>query len=317
MHKLVKGIEGMNLRAIQFILLMITVISFTGCTEDNKAEKEKLTTEEEEENINEVVNEFFYSIYANDFEASKKLATKASYSSLNFLSKASGYFESNYFSNIISCEIENDEATCLCEFGYYDQIPAQQNVSLKKFDGEWLVDLRLVENFENIFLYDYGYSLNSRITEDVVQLPFEDEVIIEIKSLLERILSSNIKLGFSSSLDVAKVDSLFSGNSKYGSSNWENDDFSMVTSYEFTNGKLNYCAVEIDDANYSVNMDQYVKSLCEVMKSTLGEPFNVPEEYQDQMEQIFELRWFIKGYNEMLVLTMSSGYFMITLYEIP
>lgn len=298
------------------VLISLGVLSSCSKNEEDKKEETESTKEETIEEVEKVTFEFFDALFLEDFKACKDRATKASYSSLNFLSKNTDEFEGMYFQEVVSCEVTDNKATCLCEFVYYGQEPIEKEISLDKFEDEWLIDFRLGKSIDNIFMYDYGYSINTRV-EDVEQLPFNTEVTKELKKVVDRIKSSSVKLGFSYSSDITKVDSLYDGSSIYGVSEWISSDFVITTTYDFEDERLSFCTVEITNNDYNVDMDQYVVAMGELLKDKLGKPFNVPNEFLDKLSEIYELRWFVKGYNEMLTLRVASGYFVITLFEIP
>ncbi|MCB9189650.1 MAG: hypothetical protein H6598_08555 [Flavobacteriales bacterium] len=299
---------------IYILLLQFALLGATSCSDEGKESKEIASDSEEEEVIKEVVNQFFYSLYAYDFESCKEFATKGSYSSINFLSKVSDYFESTYFANIVSCDVDGNHATCLCEFGYYDQVPAQRTVSLEKFKDEWLIDLRLGENFENIFTYDYGYSYNNRMS-DFEQIPLNETAYHEIGKSIDLLVSSQVKLGFTSSEQIEMVDSLYHGTSVYGYSEKMFDDFLITTTYDFDDERLFFCSAEI--VNESQDIDVYARSIYDLMIDKIGNPFNVIESDLEDPEYMWESRWFIKGYNEILTLRINNGFALLTLYEIP
>jgi hypothetical protein len=297
-----------------FYTLLIVVLSLVvfSCSEEKK-EDDPAEKEEKTEEVEAVANEFFSSLMSNNFQYSKGLVTKASYSSVNFLSKVSYAFVSVYFEGVESCEVEENKATCICEFGYYGENRIQREITLEKFEEEWLIDFRLGENFDNIFLYNYGYS-EVEETEGA-KLSLDPATKDLLKDQVVRFTSSSVKVGFSTPEDIAAADLNYDGGTTYGTSEYDSELLTISTAYDFDDGRLSSAYVTIDNQDYEQEAAQYFEDIYKVMTSQLGTPFNLPNNPKVGPEDVMELRWFVKGYNEILILTNRSSYIQLTLQE--
>ncbi len=312
------------------ILILGALFAFSACSgedsDDVKDEKEQKEEKEEdavdkekikaEKEASEVVSKFFYAVAALDFEKSKKYVTKASYSSLNFLSKIADDFAAVSFSEVKSCDLKDKKVTCICEFNYFGGEVVQREIVAEKYEDEWLLDFQLGVNFDNIFVYNYGNKLNPR-WEDTTQIALDSTTLQSIGGIIDRITSGKLKIGFSSSEDILAIDPAFEGGSTYGSSYLEIGDVSVTTSYNFFDNYLETCYTSLIHKDEAVGMNPYAESLCQFFVQKLGKPFNVSEDQVENLEEMLELRWFVKGYNEVLTLQFSGNYYSLNLYEIP
>lgn len=307
----------MRLFLRSYMLLLFAVSMFlAGCSTEEKNGESKEEKISEEDKVKDLVEIFFSNLINGNIDLAKGRATKASYSSINFLGKVLHEFQSIYFSQVKKCEIEDDVATCVCEFNYYNEDFIEKEVVVRRFEEEWLVDFQLGENFDNIFVYDYSYTKTSEM-DDAAQVEFSEEAKVEFRKIIGRITSSYIKLGFAYSDNVASVDSLYGGSNDYGYSELLIDGLIFSSTYDFADGKLSNFYMELDNATAGVDMKTYFKSTVSLCTEEMGDPFNIPVGDLPNAYSYTELRWFVKSYNEVLTLRNNNDYISITLTEIP
>lgn len=304
----------MSKRLFYILLLSFSFCLTTACSEE-KEDKEEDKVKKVENEVKEVVMYFFTALENYNFNTAKELSTKASYSSVKFLDKISEDFNSCHFIEVKSCEVKKDKAICVCEFGYYGEESIEREVEVEKFEEEWLMNFQIGKNFDNIFVYDYGYELNVGI-DDVEQLSLDPELEVVLNELIARLSSSYVKLGFSSSSNVASVDPAYDGGTTFGYSDYEAAGSVIHTSYNFSDEKLSSCIVTIDGRDSGLDMTQYLEGFYSLIENKLGKPFNLPDEFTNDPTQIWEMRWFIKSYNEVLILTPQESRIQLMILEI-
>lgn len=296
-----------------FYILFSFFLLFLGasCTSDDEADLEK-----QEENIAELVDTFFYNLLSYEFVATKEMVTKSSYSSLDFLNKASMDFLQLNLIKVDSCVIDGKKASCLCEFEYYGGDVVSKRINLGKYDDEWLIDFQVGKNFDNIFIYNYGYSLN-RKWKDLDQIELDTIAATEIKKVLSRMKSGMMKLGFSSFDEIKSVDDGYEGNYSYGSSVSDVSGLRITSTYTFYEERLETFVVNIENSGEETDVNIFAQSISRLFTDVLGAPFNVPTDQMQKMHELKELRWFIKSYNEILILTFEGDHFSLIINEIP
>lgn len=268
--------------------------------------------------VKKVSTDFLEHIFDRNFEGAEKFCTKASYSSLKKLHKAQDEFLSIYLKGIDSCSVDSTSrktAICFCELSYFNEESFIKPISLEKFGDEWLVQFELDKTFDNVFLYDYSFALQNSI-KDVDQEKFDSTEVVGIKKRLSELNSSYTKLGFSQYSTVQKIDSLLDGSDSYAYSDFNVGRFVMSSSYDFGNELLSYY-MEVDNLGHSADMTAYYQDFVRIMVEVFGEPFNVSELADAELHEYMELRWFVKGYNEVLTLTNYDNYFFLELEIIP
>lgn len=305
----------MTMKLIYILLLSSAFFLTTGCSEDKGEKQEESKEDSVEEEVKDVVMQFFTAIENYSFNTAKEMSTKASYSSVKFLDKVSEDFNSCHLIEVKSCEVDKDKATCICEFGYYGEESIEKEIQVEKYGNDWLMNFQLGKNFDNIYLYDYGYVLNVS-HEGLIQLSIGPELKMEVKKLIDRLNTSYVKLGFSSSDNVASVDSLYDGGTTYGYSDHFADGCTIHTDYDYRDGVLSSCVVLILDRDQGIDINQYYEAVYNLIVDKLGEPYNMPEKFKDDPSQVWELRWFIKSYNEILVLTSIDDHIQLSIEEI-
>lgn len=281
----------------------------------SKEESKKEDSKENEEDAIFVAQTFLKNIVNGNFKSAEEFVTKGSYSSLKKLDKSYLYYQSINLVSVKSCEIEGAEAICDCEFNYYNEDAFVKQLHLQKFDDEWLVDFQLDVNFDNIFVYDYSYHKES-FMNNVEQLEFNDDQVALIRNELNILTNGYVKIGFSEYSVVGMIDSLLVGSSSYGSSDYETFDLVISNSYDFDT-ELTYCNADVDNLEDMTDMNQYFRHMTELVVEKLGMPFNIPKDKLDEMYMYGQLRWFIKSYNEILVLSNYDGYYNLELLDIP
>lgn len=113
---------------LKYIIFAITGLVLVSCKSEQKPE--------------EVVKEFFAAIEAKDFTKAKTLATSESLSMIKMMEKAAAFApdseEEKNSVDKVECIIEEDKGDCKCMDAAGEN---EQNVSVKKVDGQWKVHM--------------------------------------------------------------------------------------------------------------------------------------------------------------------------------
>lgn len=113
---------------LKYIIFAITGLVLVSCKSEQKPE--------------EVVKEFFAAIEAKDFTKAKSLATKESSSMIKMMEKAAAFApdseEEKNSVDKVECVTEGDKGDCKCLDATGEN---EQNVSVKKVDGQWKVHM--------------------------------------------------------------------------------------------------------------------------------------------------------------------------------
>lgn len=306
----------MKIRLVNILLIGALVLFTLACGGAEEKEKEEDSPDTVEDEIAEMVSDFFIALEDYNFDKARSYVTKGSYSSIKFLDKISSDFVAFYFVEVKSCQTKYDQGTCICEFDYFNEEPIERVVEVEKYEDEWLIKFELGDNFDNIFVYDYGYNLNKNL-EGVIQIPLSSDFKMGIEELLDRIGSSYVKLGFSSLDNIMTADPGYEGSTAYGYSDYSYETGTIHSSYDFYDQKLTSCSVSIDGRDVGEDIHQYYGAIYSIIESRYGKPFNLPESLMDDPIQMQEMRWFIKSYNELLILKSFDTYIQLSIQEIP
>lgn len=113
---------------LKYIIFAITGLVLVSCKSEQKPE--------------EVVKEFFAAIDAKDFAKAKTLATNESSSMIKMMEKAADFApedeEGKSSVDKVECVTEGDKGDCKCSDAAGEN---EQNVSVKKVDGQWKVHM--------------------------------------------------------------------------------------------------------------------------------------------------------------------------------
>lgn len=319
-HKLVVQFFTMVRRVLNILLLIFIAQLNVSCSEKKEetsaVKEEGHDDEKEEESVVQTAEQFLENLLNYNFEEAIKQSTKSSYSSVKLISKYVGAYTSIYEVDVKECEVEKEEAICMCEFVYYDDGEAEQEVKLKKFDGEWLVDFQLGITIDNVFLYNYGYEPHGR-SDDGHQIDLGGEERNELIQTIDKIVSSDIKIGFSTPENVESIEPLYEEILDYGYGDLEVGRLMISTYYTFEDDLLFSFYTELTSIDDSFDVNQYAQDIIELINSKLSTPFNMPDDFDGDFYKARELRWFIKGYNEVLVLSNDNGAIGLTIYDCP
>lgn len=306
----------MKIRFLNILLIVALALFNLACGEDEEKEKEADVPDTVEDEIAKMVSTFFIALEDYNFDEARNYVTKGSYSSIKFLDKISDDFLSVYLVEVKSCQTKYDHGTCICEFDYFDEESIERVVEVEKYEDEWLIRFELGENFDNIYVYDYGYNLNKNIA-GLPQVSLSQTFEEGMEELLTRLGSSYVKLGFSSPENVMSMDANYEGQETYGYSEYLFEECLIYTTYDFYDGKLSACSVNIGGRDTGEDVNQYLNAIYSLIEEKYGKPFNLPESLQEDPVQVREMRWFIKSYNEMLILQSFNDYLQLSIQEIP
>jgi hypothetical protein len=299
--------KSMKQQSLHFFLPIFIGVLMGAC---GGKETEKVSEYDE---LKYTATEFLENIFYKNFKRSELFCDNISKGSVRKLENFQYDFRNIYFKGIDTCIITKNTATCTCLYEDYDSEEHKQTLELKKYNGEWLVHFVLDESFDNIFLYDYS---NEPFKGEGKwnHLGFDMETDIFVKELLETLNSNKLVIGHTSNIELDSIDFNIIKNDGYtADSKVIVGDFQFKQKYSMTDSKIDSYSCDIQ--NFTENdMQFYYKALVGICIKELGKPFNVREaDNKFGYHNFHQLRWFIKGYNEILELSFSPGVFLIRL----
>jgi hypothetical protein len=302
--------KSMSHLRLTFFLPIIIGFILTSC--EDKEEKKV----SEYDDIKYTATEFLEHVFFKKFKKAELFCDNVSKGSVRKLANFQYDFKNIYFRGIDTCIVTKNTAECTCLYEDYDSDEYEQILHLEKLNGEWLVHFVLGESFDNIFLYDYS---NDVFKGDGKwnHLSIDNKSNVFFKNLIGTLNSNKIVIEHTTSDEVDSIDFNIQNNDGYfADSKVVVDDFQIKQNYSMTDGKIDSykCVIQ----NFSENdMQFYYKALVDLCVSELGTPFNVKDsENTLGYHNFHSLRWFIKGYNEVLELNFSPGVFIIRLNKV-
>lgn len=299
------------MKLLQQLILILSLLFFVmSCGADETKEVS------EYDELKYTATEFSESIFYKDFERAELFCDNASKGSVRKLANFQFDFRSIYFRGIDTCIITKKTAKCICTYENYDSDLFEQTLALRKYKGEWLAHFVLDESFDNIFLYDYSNKV-FKGEGKWNHLDFDTATYAVIKDVLASINSNKIVIKHTAASDLKLVDdNLDNTDDYYADSKIVVDGFQIKRKYSMEDGKLD--SYEIDILTFTENdMQFYYKKIVSMCMDEFGTPFNIKEEDNKHGYHNFHnLRWFVKGYNEVIELTFSPGVFIITLKKV-
>ncbi len=286
-----KSIKHLSLNYYLAIFVVI-VVSSCGGQDDEKSVSEY-------EDVKFTANEFIENIFYKNFKQAELFCDNISKGSVRKLENFQFEFRNIYFNRIDTCEITKNAATCVCMYEDYDAKEYEQVLELIKYNGEWLVNFVLDETFDNIFLYEYEtdfFEEDKKWSHEVLQMESRDY----LKQLLSQFNSNDLVLGHTTSFDLKELDENLKNNSSFlMESNVEFNLLKFYNAYVFDDGTVDEVSIAIS-SSLDEDMDNYYKDIVDILSSELGTPYNLKSLSKGDYHQAKNIRWFIKGFNEVL-----------------
>lgn len=265
------------------------------------------------EDVKYTADEFVRSITYKNFKQAELFCDNASKSSVRKLNN----FEDDYltisFKEIDTCILDKNNAECTCVFENGGGEEIIQTIQLNKYKSEWLVNFVLEENFDNVFLYEYA---NKPFGENIKW--YHQELHIEARDYLVNyvsLLNSNkVVLDHTASFDLNRIDPNIHNNSIYLLES--SVDFGLLNisnTYELSATVVTEisCALSVDGTE---DIKKYYKDVVSVLSKELGRPYNLKKDIKENdFFKYQSLRWFVKGYNEILELRYVNEEVLINL----
>ena len=267
------------------------------------------------EDVKFAASEFLINITYKNFKRAELFCDNASKSSVRKLKNFENDYLAIIFKEIDTCTItkNNAECTCLFENGIGDEI--KQTIQLKKYQEEWLVNFVLEENFDNIYVYEFD------------NLPFEEgekwqhqELHFEAREYLVGYIASlnsnKLVIDHTPSFDLNKVDQNIHNNSIYLLESSVDFGFLNISNtYELSSAVVTEVTSALS-VNANEDIKKYYKDIVSVLSKELGRPYNLKKDIKENdFFKYQSLRWFIKGYNEILELRYVNSEVLIKLHS--
>ncbi len=292
------------------ILSFIFTLFLTNCS---SKEEEKVSEYEELVYTGE---EFLQNMFTKNFKRAESFCDNASKNSVRKLANFKYDFRNVYFKKIDTCIIAKNTAECVCVYEDYSSNEFKQTLVLKKYKKEWLVHFILDENFDNIFLYDYS-SKPFKGEGKWNHLNFKPASNEYVLKLLKMINSNQLVMGHTDINQIEQIDENVKDSDNYFvDSEVVLDSLRFVRNYNLDYGTLETFVCKVNILSEE-DLQFYYKSLVSSCVDEFGEPFNIKAaDNQYGYHNFHALRWFIKGYNEVVELNYSPGVFTITLKSV-
>lgn len=301
---------------IYFLFIACLPIFITSCSCERNANEEKFDEPA-------WVADKFYNAYSHkDFEEAAYYCDKHSKNSLESISYQSNYMEDVQFIKVDSCDLFEEHAYCYCRYKDSDSIEQVDKLLLRNYNEIWKVHFSkggFNQNTETSILYRKKAEINNEAPE-MIQNVADDELRI-LDSLLFSITSFindvDIVIGFfeedrlmSKEMLAYKVNSY----DDYYTKKNHPDLLEAEYRYYFMDGILTkYEAILYDVKSRNIyGVFDYISHL---LRKEYGDPYNMDKISSEDWYKYKEIKWFLKGYNEEIVLSVNNNEVTLLLRE--
>jgi hypothetical protein len=225
------------------------------------------------------------------------------------------------FVKVDSCDEFEDHAYCYCRYKKEDSTENTHKLLVRNFDQLWKVHY-------DVDTMDLGesrlYSAHLEEFEVYAQTPSEltDQIIDDLDSILQessRIMNNNeFVVGFFSSYDIHKVCLQASKESTYDAFYIKRtflNEIEASTTFHFEEeGPLTQFDVVLLDVDSRIISGVY-QYMIEGLIKEYGTPYNAKDVPIENLYRYKEIKWFLQGFNEELIISKQYQNITITLKE--
>jgi len=257
----------------------------------------------------------------------KAYADKDYYSAMDYCDKASEdkleieyYYSDNIadidFVKVDSCDEYQDHAYCYCNYIEEDSLSKTDKLLLRNFNGIWKVHYDPETSKGESNLYSNKADLRDDYSESPA--PITEIIMSNLDSVINesiRIINhTDVVVGFLSPYDLADVCRGALKESSYDDHYVKRtylDRLEASSTFYFTSGmELNRFEMVVLDVD-SWKRDGVYQYMIDKLISEYGAPYNSGNIPTNELYKYKEIKWFLKGYNEELIL--SGEFFNLTL----
>jgi hypothetical protein len=319
------------LRNVYFLQSLLIILSFSACQSSEKENTSaqslsKNSNEKEYTNVLATAIGFCNNLAEKNYEKSMLFADKSTQQFLLELKSTDPDFLNKIeFIEVDTCILTGQEALCQCVFNQNGGVVTMP-LSVIHYSSGWLVNLHWNNEHLNPFLINIkadkrkNIPLSTPLLQDSIAerdlknslqhslncIHFPEVIINYMEK--ERLRTNVILPPRDSRLSL--LDSL-----KYCDISYQSE-YDVVVSYtsfnyqchhEFTSGNILTSIQFTFTPNESSVLLAYFQYLATLLTRQLGQPYTVPDVPTDQFYHYLELKWFIKGFNEEIVLSTNNN----------
>lgn len=296
----------------QYISLFLLALLFA-CTEGELIE--------DVENPAWVAEKFYEAFAEKDFERAAYYCDKPSKTTLESYSYVASYMPDQKFESVDSCELYQEHAYCYCKYKDEDSVSQTEKLLLRNYGKIWKVHFTKggFGSADESVLYDTKPELHEEAPENIFPL------IKEEKTDLDSVLSSafrfmddvDVVIPFFNESNIGDKDELATKEYSYDNYYVRRDYLqtaSVVFKYYFTEEVLTNYEIIISDIE-SRNTFATYQYLLEKIEDYYGAPYNTEKIAKEDWFRYKEIKWFLKGYNEELIVSVDTYNVTVILQE--